>query len=96
VKNQARPRRGKPRHERIILRRICENHEFGASDAIPGPVAISFKVFPSLMTASIFIPAMVEATFRKPHTLSVQENTSGSESISRSSALVIPFWTSAP
>jgi hypothetical protein len=44
----------------------------------------------------MFIPATVEATLRNAHTRCVLERTSGSESMSRASAFVIPFCTSAP
>ena len=62
--------------------------------------AVSSAVFliasPILRTASIFMPALVEATFTDEQTLPVSESAYGIDSISLLSPSVLPFCTSAP
>src|SRR5271157_6012354 len=57
--------------------------------------AVSLSTCPRARMASMLIPAAVVPTFTDAQTRSVVESTSGSEAISRRSASVQPFWTSA-
>ena len=57
--------------------------------------AVAFTVSPIRRTASMLMPERVEPTFTDEHTRSVVASASGMDSISRRSAPVMPFCTSA-
>ncbi len=58
--------------------------------------AASLMVLPMSQTASMLIPARVDATFTEAHTLSVVARASGMASMSARSPRVNPFSTRAP
>ena len=57
--------------------------------------AISFTASPHRRTASMSMPARVEATLTDEQTRSVVESASGRDAISARSEAVMPFCTSA-
>ena len=57
--------------------------------------ALNLTARPHSATASMSMPALVEATLTLAHTRSVVDSASGSDSISRRSDSVMPFCTSA-
>ena len=57
--------------------------------------AVSFTVSPMSATASMFMPAFVEPMFTLEHTSSVSASACGIARMSRMSAGVMPFCTSA-
>ena len=56
---------------------------------------VCFTIRPIRLTASILIPALVEATLTDEHTFSVTASASGIDAISASAPRVIPFCTNA-
>ena len=57
--------------------------------------AHSLTTSPISRTASMLMPALVVPTLTEPHTFSVSDSARGIERMSRSSPVVIPFWTRA-
>ena len=57
--------------------------------------AVSFIIFPSSLTASMFMPVLVEPTFTEEQTSSVSFIACGMDSMRSLSAFVIPLFTRA-
>ena len=57
--------------------------------------AVCFTISPILRTASMLMPALVDATLTDEHTRSVSHSASGIDSISAAAPFVAPFCTRA-